>query len=186
MGYFSETAPRTFAHTPLSGLLREGTPGSLRHIARWNASEPFQAWSRFGDTLRSGSPAFDRMFGAQLFDYLSEHDERRETFNRGMAGMASARLEVLLAQDWSDVRRLVDVGGGRGVLVAAMLARNPAMHGIVFDLPAAADEATQHLSECDVDGRWEVQSGTSSRGSLPVPTSMCYRRSCMTGATTSA
>ena len=45
MGYFTETAPRTFGHTPLSLLLREGTPGSLRHIARWNASEPFRAWS---------------------------------------------------------------------------------------------------------------------------------------------
>ena len=159
LGYFTETAPRTFGHTPLSQLLREGTPGSLRHIARWNASEPFRAWSAFRDTIRSGSPAFDRVFGAPLFDYLSEHDERRDTFNRGMAGTAAARLEVLLAQDWSDVRRLVDVGGGRGVLVAAMLARYPDMSGVVFDLPAVADEATRHLSECDVDGRWEVESG---------------------------
>ena len=159
MGYFTELAPRMFGHTPLSQLLREDTPGSLRQIARWNASEPFRAWSEFGDTVRSGSPAFDRMFGAPLFDYLSEHDERRDTFNRGMAGLAAARLEVLLAQDWSDVRRLVDVGGGRGALVAAMLARNPEMHGVVFDLPAVADEATRHLSECDVDGRWEVQGG---------------------------
>ena len=159
MGYFTETAPRTFGQTPLSQLLRDGSPGSLRHIARWNASEPFRAWSEFGDTVRSGSPAFDRVFGEPLFDYLSEHDERRDTFNRGMAGLAAARLEVLLAQDWSDVRRLVDVGGGRGVLVAAMLARNAEMHGVVFDLPAVADEAVRHLSECDVDGRWDVQGG---------------------------
>jgi len=117
LGYFTETAPRTFGHSPLSLLLREGAPASLRHIARWNASEPFRAWSDFGAVVRSGSPAFGRVFGAQLFDYLSEHDERRETFNAGMAGLAAARLEVLLAEDWSDVRSLVDVGGGRGVLV---------------------------------------------------------------------
>ena len=143
-----------------------------------------RAWSEFGATVRSGSPAFDRVFGAQLFDYLSEHDERRETFNRGMAGLAASRLKVLLAEDWSDVRRLVDVGGGRGVLVAAMLARNPEMHGIVFDLPAAADEAIRHLSGCDVEGRWEIRSETSSPASLAVPTSTCCRRSCTTGATT--
>jgi hypothetical protein len=159
MGYFTETASHTFAHTPLSQLLREGASGSLRHIARWNASEPFRAWGEFGDVVRSGSPAFARVFGSPLFDYLSEHDERRETFNRGMAGLAAARLEVLLAQDWSGVRKLVDVGGGRGVLVAAMLARYPKMYGVVFDLPAVADEATRHLSECDVDGRWEVHGG---------------------------
>jgi hypothetical protein len=159
LGYFTETAPRTFGHSPLSLLLREGAPASLRHIARWNASEPFRAWSDFGAVVRSGSPAFGRVFGAQLFDYLSEHDERRETFNAGMAGLAAARLEVLLAEDWSDVRSLVDVGGGRGVLVSAMLARYPEMHGIVFDLPAAADEATQYLSGCDVEGRWEIRSG---------------------------
>jgi O-methyltransferase domain len=159
LGYFTETAPRAFAHTPLSQLLREGTPDSLRHFARWNAGEPFQAWATLGETIRSGSPAFDRVFGAPLFDYLSEHDDSRETFNQAMAGTAVARLEALLAQDWSDVRRLVDVGGGRGTLVAAMLSRYPAMHGVVFDLPAVVDEATQHLSECGLDGRSTVLGG---------------------------
>ena len=58
-----------------------------------------------------------------------------------------------MCEDWSTSV------AGEGVLVAAMLARNPEMHGIVFDLPAAADEATRHLSGCDVEGRWEIRSG---------------------------
>jgi O-methyltransferase domain len=121
--------------------------------------EPFRAWATLGETIRSGSPAFDRVFGAPLFDYLSEHDQSRETFNKAMAGTAVARLEVLLAEDWSDVRRLVDVGGGRGTLVAAMLSRYPEMHGVVFDLPAVVDEATRHLSECGLGSRSTVLGG---------------------------
>ena len=76
-----------------------------------------------------------------------------------MAGTAAARLAVLLAEDWSDVEQLVDVGGGRGTLVAAMLERYPEMQGIVFDLPAVTDEAAQHLSERGCDGRWQVRGG---------------------------
>jgi hypothetical protein len=160
LGYFTETAPRTFGHTPLSQLLRDGTPGSLRHLARWFASElTFRAWGMFGETVRSGLPAFDRVFGAPLFDYLSEHDDSRETFNQAMAGSVVSRMEVMLAQDWADVGKLVDVGGGRGALVAAMLARYPEMRGVVFDLPAVVGEATRHLSECQLDGRWEVRGG---------------------------
>jgi hypothetical protein len=68
-------------------------------------------------------------------------------------------MDVMLAQDWSDVGKLVDVGGGRGALVAAMLARYPEMRGVVFDLPAVVGEATSHLSECRLDGRWDVRGG---------------------------
>jgi O-methyltransferase domain len=159
LGYFTETAPRVFAHTPLSRLLREDDPGSLRHYARWTAGDAYKAWSGFGDVIRSGLPAFERVFGAPLFDYLTEHDASREVFNKGMSGTAAARLEVLLAEDWSDVKQLVDVGGGRGTLVAAMLDHYPAMQGIVFDLPAVADEAARNLSERGLDARSQVRGG---------------------------
>ena len=159
LGYFTETAPHAFGHTSLSRLLREDDPGSLRHYARWSAGDAYLAWSGFGDVIRSGLPAFERVFGAPLFAYLTEHDSSRETFNKGMAGTAAARLAVLLAEDWSDVEQLVDVGGGRGTLVAAMLERYPEMQGIVFDLPAVTDEAAQHLSERGCDGRWQVRGG---------------------------
>ena len=159
VGYFTEVSPHAFGHTSLSRLLREDDAGSLRHLARWNVSEPFRAWVTFRDTICSGSPAFDRVFGEPLFDYLSGRDERRETFNRAMSDAAAARVKVLLDQDWSDVRKLVDVGGGRGTLVAMMLARYPRMHGIVFDLPVVVSEASRYLSERGLGDRWEVLGG---------------------------
>src|SRR2546425_3302641 len=121
-GYFTETTPRAFAHTALSRLLEDGAPGSLRQYAIWLAGESFRAWVEFAHAVVSGEPAFDLVFGAPLFDYLSNNPESGELFNQAMAGTVAARLDVVGAQDWSGGRTIVDVGGGRGVLMAAVLA----------------------------------------------------------------
>lgn len=166
-GYFTETTPRAFAHTPLSRLLRDGAPGSLRHYATWLAGESFRAWAEFAHTVVSGEPAFDVVFGAPLFDYLSNNPESGELFNQAMAGTVAARLDVVAAQDWSGARTIVDVGGGRGVLMAAVLARYPDMRGVVFDLPSVVVEATTLASSF---------SSRSCRPAMsPVPSSSTFR-----------
>src|SRR5437764_11802788 len=77
-GYFTEATPRAFAHTPLSRLLEDGAPGSLRHYAIWLVGESFKAWAEFAHAVVSGEPAFDLVFGAPLFDYLSNNPESGE------------------------------------------------------------------------------------------------------------
>jgi hypothetical protein len=158
-GYFTEVAPRAFAHTPLSELLRDGVPGSLRHYALWMAGDAYTAWADLSQTVETGQPAFDRVFGAPIFEYLDAHDASREVFNKAMAGTMAARLDVVRAEDWSDVGTLVDVGGGRGALVAAVLEANPQMRGIVVDMPSVAEEAAQHLSELGLSDRCQAVGG---------------------------
>jgi hypothetical protein len=159
LGYFTEAAPRAFAHTPLSELLRDGVPGSLRHYALWMAGDAYGAWADLGQTVRTGQPAFDRVFGTPIFEYLDAHDASRAVFNKAMAGTMAARLDVVRAEDWSDVGTLVDVGGGRGALVAAVLEANPQMRGIVVDMPSVAEEAAQHLSELGLSDRCQAVGG---------------------------
>jgi len=158
-GYFTEVRPRVFAHTALSELLRDGASGSLRHYAIWLAGDSFRAWAEFDHTLRTGKPAFEAVFGAPLFDYLTAHAASGELFNKAMAGTVVARLEVVATQDWSNVGTIVDVGGGRGGLVISVLARYPTMRGVVFDLPNVVVEAERELVAAGVSDRSEAVGG---------------------------
>ena len=90
-------------------------------------------------SVRTGSPAFNQVFGASLFDYLQQNADASDTVrSRGMTNLSSLLAHaVLLAYDFSGVSSIIDVGGGEGELLRRILALNPEMTGVVFDLPNA-------------------------------------------------
>jgi O-methyltransferase/methyltransferase family protein len=133
-----------FGPTELSRLLTTGTPGSMRALAV-SGEESYQAWGRLLHTIETGETAFDACFGVSRFEYLAQHPEAAAAFNDAMAGMLrqnSAR--VVDAVDFSRFRRIVDVGGGRGLLLTAVLEANPAARGVLVDTPGVIAEAREH------------------------------------------
>src|SRR4029079_11728908 len=100
-------------------------PGSIHGHAEMFATVHYRAWTEAGRSLQTGEPAFEHVFGLQLFDWLAEHPEGSELFNRSMAASARARQAALLARDWSDVETIVDVGGGTGTMLTSLLAQEP-------------------------------------------------------------
>lgn len=107
------------------------------------SGEHFLAWSRADEAFRSGRPAAEAALGAPYFEWLAQHPEAAENFNRAMASYSELRAETLLALPW-DCELVVDVGGGTGRLLAGVLAANSGLRGIVYDLPylRAGAEAT--------------------------------------------
>lgn len=136
-GVFSEVAPRCFALTDLARTLCSDVPGSMREHARnWGSSEYLHTMVGLGGSLRSGRPSFDTHHGTDWWSYLSEHPRRAAVFDRAMGDRArQIGAAALAAYDLSGVRRLVDVGGGQGHLVAAVLDRYPGVEAVVFDRP---------------------------------------------------
>lgn len=160
-GVFTEVAPRTFGPTPLADVLRSGVPGSLRDSYRLHAQPAVRAaYAAIGHTVRTGEPAFEHVHGADLFTYLTARPELSVLFSSAMGNQArvvqSAAAETY---DLSGVRRLVDIGGAHGHLVAAILRRYPEMRGVVFDLPAVVNGAADVLTEAGVRGRAELVGG---------------------------
>ena len=99
-------------------------------------------------------------FGMPVFEYLTQHPQDSANFNRAMIATGAAEpAAVADAYDFSGVRRLVDVGGGIGTLVATVLGRYPLVQGVLFDRPDVIDDARPTLAEHGVAERCEVVGG---------------------------
>jgi len=138
VGVLSQAGKDRFALSRLAEPLRSDVPGSLREIVITIGEIHYQACGQLLHSVRTGSPAFNQVFGAGLFDYLQQNADASDTFDRGMTNLSSLLAHaVLLAYDFSGISSIIDVGGGEGELLRRILALNPEMTGIVFDLPNA-------------------------------------------------
>jgi SAM-dependent methyltransferase len=110
--------------------------------------------------VKTGATAFEHVHGERFFDYLAEHPDQEATFQGSMAGRSEQEADdVVAAYDFTGLRRLIDVGGGRGILLARILRATPDLHGVLFDRPAAIPAAQRHLDELSVSNRAECVGG---------------------------
>jgi hypothetical protein len=146
VGVFAEEREGSFSNTPASKMLITGAPGSLRgFVMLAGSAECWRAWGDLHYSVETGKPAFDHVYGEPLFDYLSKNPGLARIFDEAMAGRSAAEISALLvAYDFSSAGHLVDVGGGNGALMNAVLAKYPQLSGTVFDLPHVVEAASGH------------------------------------------
>lgn len=147
-GVFEEVGPARYAHTPMSRLLREDHPKSMKYIVLW-ASAPWtwEAWPRLDEAVRGRKAIFPEIYGQEFFTYLKESDPESATvFNRAMTQSSQITSEpVAECLDMSGVTTVVDIGGGEGHLLATLLRRHPEAHGVLFDLEKVVAGALPEL-----------------------------------------
>ncbi len=151
-GVFEEIPGRCFRLTPLGELLKTDALGSLHAFAvQMGDAWSTRSWEHFTETIKAGSDCVTRAFGKNIFELFAEEPEQAENFHRSMSGLSAAMTDPILnAYDFTSIRRLADVGGGHGNLLAAILDRHPGMNGVVYDLPevVAGAGAQPHLEQC--------------------------------------
>ena len=91
--------------------------------------------ARWASSSSTGEPSFPQTFGTDFWAWLAAHPAERAAFDRSMQQGMEPRVERLAALDWRGDETVVDVGGGNGSLLAALLGQRPELRGIVFDLP---------------------------------------------------
>ncbi|UVK41987.1 ubiquinone/menaquinone biosynthesis protein [Mesorhizobium sp. AR07] len=142
-GVVREVLPRHFELTEVGAVLRSDQPGP-RDFVRMINSEAYLAFEQLMHSVRTGKPAFDKVFGSPRFDWLSAHPEQAALFQRAMVALSQGSNEAVAeACDFKPFTRVVDVGGGHGQLLSVILARNPHLDGVLFDLPSGVAAARQ-------------------------------------------
>jgi hypothetical protein len=160
-GVVSQETPGEWRLSEVGELLRDGVEGSMRQQALLFGAELYQAWAHAATSLRTGEPAFADHYGALFFDWLQQHPIRGRSFDRAMSGTATIRMEPLLARDWSGGGTVVDIGGGNGMLIEALLEHEPGLHGITFDLPLVTERAAARLEKnVALAGRVSAEAGS--------------------------
>ncbi|MGB6161257.1 MAG: methyltransferase [Pseudonocardiaceae bacterium] len=161
VGVVTEVENRLFALTPLGEILRSDVPGSLRGMMTV-VGLPFQRnpWTDLYETIQTGESAFDRVYGTEIFDYLAEHPEDAAFFYAEMSAVSTTlAVSIVQAYDFTNFSTVVDVGGGRGGLLAAILTANPHLQGVLFDKPAVVVGAEEVISSAQVLDRCKMVSG---------------------------
>ena len=145
-GIFAETAPGVFENTAVSALLHTDGWDDFAHLFGG-------VWLQtLTDLDASGAPSFPRLHGTGFWEWLAAHPEERAAFDRAMGQGWQSRLERLESIGWRGDETVVDVGGGNGSLLLALLARQPRMRGIVFDLPETVREESTFGDRCTFVG----------------------------------
>lgn len=166
LGVVSEAQPRSFGLTILGDRLRSDAPASMRSWARLFGSAAFcRPFEHILHSVRTGQPGFDAAHGVPWFEFLAQHPEDASAFDAAMLERTSAFApSVAAGYDFSDVRTIVDVGGGRGILLAALLRSHPHLQGTLFEVPTVAAGAEAVLAAAGVTDRCEIAVGDFFHG----------------------
>jgi hypothetical protein len=123
--------------------------------------QSYHAWGELAHTLRTGTPAFDRVYGKRFYEYIGEDPVRVTRWDDAMVAISQSWIPaVLAAYDFPGTRRLADLGGGRGTFLATVLAAYPAIRGVLFDQPHVVANAGPVLARTGVTERCEVVGGS--------------------------
>ena len=151
---FSQDQNGHFALTPLGTTLRSDVQNSVRDRAMYyGAPEMWKVWGGLMHTVKTGASAFEQVHNEGFYEFLSKHPGVGAPFNRYMTKTSEQHVAALLeTYDFSQFRTLVDVGGGHGGTLAAILQAYPELRGTLFDLPKVI-EGAKALDAADIAGR---------------------------------
>lgn len=161
LGYFRRVRGERWANNAASEYLRRDHPDSLRDWARFMGADwTGSIWNELPATVRTGRSGTEMAFGLPFFELMEDRPEAGALFDAAMESSSRFTAPMFAAGfDFSDVRRVCDVGGGTGALLATVLAAHPHLTGVLFDLPRVVADAGPVLAPHGVADRVEVVGG---------------------------
>lgn len=169
----SEREDSRFELTETGRLLGANSPGSMAAWAELCGTSSWAAWGSLHECVRSGTSARKLGSGTGGFDHLAKNDAAALLFNRAMVGLSRPiAVSVAAEVDFVGVQRVVDVGGGFGELITAILSVHPHVKGVLFDMEHAIGQAHDSMTAAGVAERCGLVAGDFFE-SVP-PGADCY------------
>jgi hypothetical protein len=161
VGIFAEGPDGGYSLTPIAEELRSDVPGSQHAMAVMMGEEHYTAYGDLLYSVRTGRPAFDKVYGKPVFDYLAEHPDQAKIFDAAMTSVHGRETGVMVAAyDFSNFGVLMDVGGGNGSMLTGVLKANPKLRGILFDLPHVVARARPGIEAAGLADRCRIMEGS--------------------------
>lgn len=159
---FAENEDGRFGLTPMASALRDDAPDSMRGIALLMGHPLLsEDWGYLLTSVRTGEPSLPALRGMGAFEFLMANPEYGAAFMQGMGSLSAPETDpVVAAYDFSPFRTIVDLGGGRGALLAGILNRASGSTGILFDQPHATANAAGVLKAAGVADRCTIENGS--------------------------
>lgn len=169
VGVFAEEEDGRFRLTRLAEGLRSDVPKSARWMLIMLGDEwHWRPWGHLIHAVQTGETAVEHVYGMDTFAYMREHPDAAAVFNKAMAVQVSvSHAEVIEAYDFSTLGTIVDVGGGSGALITAILKSYPRVRGILFDQPHVVAEAGERLATAGLADRCQTIGGDFFEGVPP-------------------
>jgi len=159
-GIFSEDENGVFSNTPLGDILQDDVPGSMKAMIVAELGDHFKAWGNLEYSIKTGGIAFDHVEGKTVWEYYEQNEEDGLNFMKAMSGLTGAVIKhVLPVYNFSQFKSMVDIGGGNGALMMALLDASPDATGIVFDEEYVVNETQKIISDKGYGDRCTAQSG---------------------------
>lgn len=162
-GIFHESENRFFSLTPLAELLVSSHPNSLQ---AWlvNHDGDEKRWRSYGHmqySIETGKPVFNHIFGQGYFDLIAQDPKLAASFDEGMRNL-SEKEDQAIANSYNFVsyKNIMDIGGGKGGLLTAIVKLNPFIQGILYDLPHVEISAKAYLAQQNIEQSITWQSGS--------------------------
>jgi hypothetical protein len=179
LGVAADPLTRVLEHLVTAGFLRrDGDDLALTANGEWlrdDHPQGIRAWLDIDGsvgraelsavdllhTVRTGDAAYPRRYGRPYWEDLAADPARAASFNALMgSGMSADAPAVAEAYDWGSLGTVVDVGGGDGSLLIALLRAHPTLTGTIVDLDTAAATATQALEAAGLADRGRAVAGS--------------------------
>jgi hypothetical protein len=156
----AEVGGGRFALTEVGERLRSDVPGSIKGPMVVRGELYYRAAAGMLAAVRHGGTAFEQVYGDRFFEYLGRHPEQEAVFQGSMTGRSEQEAgDVVAAYDFGGLGRLVDVGGGYGILLGTILRAAPDLQAVLVDQPAVVDQARRRLEADGVADRCQLVAG---------------------------
>jgi hypothetical protein len=167
-GLLDELPDGRFGLTPLGTCLRGDVPGSQRGAILARGDVYYGATAGLLDAVRHGGAAFEHVHGLSFFEYLGQHPALGAAFQGSMVDRSRQEAaDVVAAYDFGRFGRLVDVGGGHGILLEAILNATAGLHGVLLDRPSVEEPASARLEAAGLAERCTFVPGDFFAGVVP-------------------
>lgn len=159
-GIFEETSKGVFSITPAATALQEDAPGNVKAFVLALLGEHYHGWGELLYSVQTGGIAFDHHFGTDIWSWYRSHPAEGLNFMKAMTAMTQyVDKAIIAAYDFSGFNTIVDVGGGNGALLMAILKATPAATGIVYDAPYVIEKTAEAIAANGLTNRCGVKGG---------------------------